>query len=212
MARLAGIVAALRSVSHASVRTEEAFGATGQRRQQRRLVGVGGFTLAVVTVISTVAAAKALPGDPFYGVKQAAQTASVTVMASEQVRGQRELRIAEARLADIQELLQREDAHAGPAIERALRDVDARTLAGSTALTREYRRSLDIRSLNMLDAFARDQRSRIAALLPALPWPARSRAQESLRLVEDVGDRAVTMLERSCHTDTSCRGTIQAAG
>lgn len=177
---------------------------------RRVAVGVAAFTVATVAAVSAVSAAGALPGDPFYGVKRAAQSTALVVATSELARGRQQLDLAAARLAEISQLLERDSAHAAPAIGRALRDMDARTRAGSASLTRAYRRSLDIRPLNVLDAFARDQRVRLAALLPALPEPARSKALESLRLVEGVGDRTVRLLGRSCRTDASCARSVQA--
>lgn len=162
------------------------------------------LTMATVVVVSAVSVAGALPGDPFYRVKQAAQSTKVVLTTSDQVRGHRQLELAAARLADIRELVERDSTHVAAAIRTALHDMDARTRAGSAALTRAYGRSLDIRPLNAVDAFSRDQRTRLAALLPALPGQVRPRARESLRLVEGIGSRAVTLLARSCRTDASC--------
>lgn len=171
---------------------------------RRVTLAVGAFLVATLAAVSTVSATGALPGDPFYGVKRAAQSSTLIAATSERARGHRQLDLAAARLAEVDELLERDSERAGTPIATALRDMDARTRAGNAALTRAYRRSLDIRPLNTLDAFARDQRAGLAAILATVPSPARSRARESLQLVERVGDRAVTLLAKSCHTDASC--------
>lgn len=171
---------------------------------RRVTLAVGTFLVATLAAVSTVSATGALPGDPFYGVKRAAQSTILIAATSERARGHRQLDLAAARLAEVDELLERDSERAGPAIAAALRDMDARARAGDAALTGAYRRSLDIRPLNALDAFARDQRARLAAILVAVPAPARSKARESLELVARIGDRAVTLLARSCHTDASC--------
>lgn len=247
LARLAGIAAALRTLSNLASGPRPRFrrvlrrrlvASAAQRRDVRpthppatgrrgaghraghraaagghRRIALGVALLIIVTIaaVANISAAGALPGDPFYGVKRAAQSTTLVLATSERTRGERQLDLAAARLREIRQLVERDSGHVEPAIATALRDMDTRTRAGSATLTDMYRHSLDIRPLNKLDAFARDQRSRLAALLPALPGETRSRARESLRLVESVGDRAVTLLARSCRTDGSCATTPRAA-
>lgn len=181
------------------------------RRQQRRaVVVVATLATGVVGVMSTSATARSLPGDPFFPVKQAAQEATFVATMSDRARGERQLDLAAARLADVRRLVDRDSPHSAAAVRTALREMDSLTHSATLLLTGAYHRTRDIRPLNVLDAFTRRQRAELSALLPRIPWQARAKAGDSLSLVETIHRRTVTMLAQSCRTDASCATTSQA--
>ncbi len=177
----------------------------------RRGVGVAVGAMASVVVVAGVATAGAqsLPGQPFYGVKSAGESFQLRTADGPAGKGRVHLDQAARRLDEVAQLTRGRGAVAldGPAegtvvaggassrlVVETLADMDASTRAGRRLLLRASRGGVDPRPLAELTTFAARQDGRLSRLVDELPAGAQAAAQESLDLVEDVGDDALTLL------------------
>lgn len=201
---------------------------TGWRAQRRLAVAAG--MLAVVLVMAGVGllSSRSVPGEPFYGVKRAAETVQLASTHGKLARGHRHLAFAEARLREVSALVEHNSAlvsgGSGRAVAgrlalsprttelvvRTLSDMDRETLAGTRDLTEYWRESGQSRPLQALDAFATDQQAKLAAVVPALPVAARAPGLQALNLISSVSDRAQALIEQG-PCDASCRSVAGGA-
>lgn len=174
------------------------------RSATRRITIVGAATLlsAIVVAASAVLASRnAVPGDPLYGVKRAAEAAGGLLATSDGPRGRRDLHLAATRLDEIERM-----AHdADPALLRsALHDLDAAAVSGSRlALTNGGDPDGTQNSVD-LAAWAAEQTVRLSTLRATLPRSAQLDVDDALRLLDRVHRRAVALAARSgCASVTS---------
>jgi hypothetical protein len=183
--------------------------ATGTWRVQRRLTALAAGA-AVITGVTGVAlgATRSLPGDPFYGVKRAAEGAQLATTVGTEPRGKRHLEFARTRLTEVEELAGTSAALA-PAGDGAfiaaggdqsgtaklivdtLHDMDVQTRDGANDLFAAYRDSGSIEPLRALDRFTQDQYRRLQTLLPELPASAQPSARSSLALLSVIATDTV---------------------
>lgn len=171
-------------------------------RFRRRLVAVAAGVAVLGTVAGVgVSASDSLPGDPFYGIKRAAEAVQLATTQGQEAKGKRHLEFAHTRLAEVTALVS--TSHAlGPAsphapdaaaaqpptstLDATLKDMDAQTRAGANDLLAVFRSSARREPLVALDRFTRTQYAGLRAVLPSLPLPVQRRAMESLALLRDV--------------------------
>ena len=162
----------------------------------RRAVTVGmAAALAVLAIAggSVFASRDAVPGDALYGIKRAAEAAGGIFAGGEAARGQHDLDLAATRLDEI-ERMARDGATDPAAYASAFQEFDNATRAG----TRQVLAGAEPdRSAGDLARWATQQTARLSALRASLPSASQSDADDALRLLDRVHDRAVAVAARS---------------
>ena len=184
----------------------------GAWRVQRRVALVAGGAAAVTAVAGlSVGASRSLPGDAFYGLKQASENVQLAAARGDEAKGTKHLDFARARLSEVEALAGRGEAlpalvpgrplaAAAPAtstdsgtIIDTLRAMDAETRAGAEDLYAAYQHSGSIEPLKTLHAFTQKQYSELLALLPSLPADVQTPAKRSLALLRIVATETVAL-------------------
>ena len=175
--------------------------ATRTWRVQRRVMAAAAGA-AVVTAVAGVGvgASRSVPGQPFYGVKKAAEGAQLATTFGTEARGKRHLEFARTRLSEVEALAagrnstlgaQRvlaarfvADGGSSPLIMSTLRAMDAETRAGANDMFEAFGASGSTEPLRALSTFTTNQYADLVALLPKLPASVQGRAQTSLALLQ----------------------------
>ena len=185
-----------------------------QTRKAQRRIGVTAGAMASVIGLTGVgvAATRSLPGQPFYGVKRLSEGVQLDLASGDTAKGTKHLEFAATRLREVKALAHHDGqlslgssgtpvaaglalgGSTGSHIAQALKDFDSETKAGTTLLTKAYRSTGKPAPLRILTSFTSQQKTRLAALLPALPTSVQPQAQTSLDLVTKVGSEATDML------------------
>lgn len=196
---------------------------TGWRGQRRLAFAAGILVIALLTGAVGLLGSRSGPGDAFYAVKRAAESAQLATAHGKLAKGHRHLEFAAARLREVSALIDRNSAlvAAGPAqrpvagrvalsrhstrlVLDTLSDMDSEVLAGTRDLTEYWRESGQEPPLHTLDTFAHGQRAKLAAVLPTLPVSARSRGLAALDLLSSVRQRAQELIAQG-PCDAGCR-------
>ena len=174
-------VATVQGVGAVETPMQRARAAGGTWKFQRRLTALAAGA-AVVTSVSGVslAASRSLPGDPLYGVKQAAESAQLATTIGTEARGKRHLEFARTRLSEVSALA--DSGHTALIID-TLRSMDVETRAGANDLFAAFRNSGSTEPLRALDRFTQQQYGKLHTLLPSLPSAAQASARSSLALL-----------------------------
>lgn len=179
-------------------------------RVQRRLSALAAGAAVVTGVAGVgVGASRAIPGDPFYGVKRATENAQLAVTTGTEARGKRHLEFARTRLHEVQALAGHSEGLAPVGnvgivagalaegtttpklIASTLHDMDAQTRAGANDMFQAYRDSGSMEPLRSLDTFTHEQFDALRTLLPALPPAAQESARSSMALLSVVATDTV---------------------
>ncbi len=174
----------------------------------RRIMAVGMAALVAVLALAgggVFASRDAVPGDPLYGIKRAAEAAGGIFGGAS--RGQHDLDLAATRLDEIERM-----ARAGvtdpPAYASAFQDFESATGAGTRQVLSGDNPD---RSAADLSGWATQQTTRLSALRTTLPAAAQPPADDALHLLDRVHRRAVALTARSgCGEVTS--GTVDDLG
>jgi hypothetical protein len=170
-------------------------------RARNRVAALAG-TVAVATSVAGVgiASARALPGDPFYGVKRATEAVQLWTAHGDDAKGKRHLEFAQTRLAEARAL------HDPSAAQLAseLRAMDTQTRDGTADLLASYRSSRSTQPLTDLDRFARSQLAGLVALSPRLPVSLRPAEQAETALLASVDTDARRLAVAGC---PACAGS-----
>lgn len=134
------------------------------------------FGLAGAMMAGAFATCGAVPGDPLYPVKRAAESTLVRLSHDDVERGERELVSARTRAAEVAELLG--SSAAAQLVTETLREMERSTRAGVSRLERVSPRSPKISS------FARDQRDAVEPMLDRLPAAHQDQASGYLDYIE----------------------------
>jgi hypothetical protein len=174
-------VATVQSVAAAETPIQRARNAGGTWKVQRRLTALAAGA-AVVTGVTgmSLGASRSLPGDPFYGVKRAAESAQLAGTVGTEARGKRHLQFARTRLSEVSAL-----AGSGRTtlIIDTLRAMDVETRAGANDMFAAFRDSGSTEPLRALDRFTQQQYGDLHTLLTSLPPAAQASARSSLALL-----------------------------
>jgi hypothetical protein len=175
--------------------------ATRTWRVQRRMMAAAAGA-AVVTAVAGVGvgASRSLPGQPFYGVKKAAEGAQLATTFGTEARGKRHLEFARTRLAEVEALAagrstamgaQRvlatrfvADSGSSSLILSTLRSMDAETRDGANDLFATFGATGSAEPLRALAKFTTNQYDELHTLLPELPASVQDRAETSLALLQ----------------------------
>lgn len=188
-------------------------------RQRAGTVAAGVLAGAVAVTGVSVAASQSVPGDPFYGVKRTSEDVQVWFAGGTAGQGRRHLQHAATRLAELRQLADRPGGVPAADTGRVrglLDDMDADTRAGARLLTGSADGGRVAGPLTELAGFADAQSRGLAELLPLLPAPVSTRAQDSLSLVRDVQAQAAELLAltdctRACDPRKAPAGSGQGA-
>jgi hypothetical protein len=151
-------------------------------RVQKRIAA-----LASVATIGTslagvgVAAAKSLPGDPFYGVKRATEDVQLWTTHGDAAKGRKHLEFARTRLAEAEQLGP-DSSH----LTSTLAAMDAETRAGSADLISAYQSTHSTAPLADLVTFSSQQLSDLNQLAASLPDTVKAKETQSVALLTGV--------------------------
>ncbi|MGI8647478.1 MAG: hypothetical protein DLM55_08690 [Acidimicrobiales bacterium] len=160
----------------------------GQRRVPRRLALLAG-TLAAMLGVSGVsmASGSAVPGDTLYSFKRNSETLQLAFARSDISRGQLRLQFARTRLGEAEGIAN--TAQVDSMLDDA--DADARSAMrdlGDAALSRSSTSPLD-----SIDQFVVNQRKDLQSWMDKLPIDKRTRAAESLTVLDQVQQRSTAL-------------------
>jgi len=161
----------------------------------RRVLAVGMAALFAVLAVAgggVFASRDAVPGDPLYGIKRAAEAAG-GIFAGGTSRGLRDLDVAATRLDEI-ERMARGGVTDAAAYDSAFQDFDSATGAGARLVLSGGDAD---RSAADLSGWATQQTTRVSVLRTALPAVAQPGADDALHLLDRVHDRAIALMARS---------------
>ncbi|NUW33669.1 hypothetical protein HTZ77_19845 [Nonomuraea sp. SMC257] len=139
------------------------------------------LSLAAALMLSAFATYRAVPGDPLYPLKRAAESTLVRLSDDDVERAERELDSAKTRAEEMAELLgsSRENSPGKDAlVGKTLKDMEESTRSGITRLERVRPRSPKIRS------FARDQRDMVEPMLERMDGDDQDQATGYLDYIE----------------------------
>jgi hypothetical protein len=205
-------VATVQGVGETASVTTRVRESAGAWRVQRRVALVAGGAAAVTAVAGvSVGASRSLPGDAFYGLKQASESVQLATARGDEAKGKKHLDFARARLSEVKALAGRGEAlptlvpgrpsAAGVpvastesgTINDTLRAMDDETRAGAEDLYAAYQHSGSTEPLTTLHSFTLKQYSELMALLPALPVDDQPPAKRSLALLRIVATETVAL-------------------
>lgn len=165
--------------------------ATIRWRYSTRLATATGATAFALSGGGVAAAAEqALPGGVLYPVKLALEEARVALVRDTVAKGERYLSYAAERAVEARISL---DEGYQTGAGRALREADESTRKGAGHLITAFQQDGDAEAIALLSDFARDQRRRIASLLPLLEGEAARAARDSLVVLERIEARVVAL-------------------
>src|SRR3954466_14946848 len=219
-------VASVQGVGETAVKVRARESASAWR-VQRRLALVAGGAAAVTAVAGvSIGASRSLPGDAFYGLKQASESVQLATAQGDEAKGKKHLDFARARLSEVEALAGRGEAlptlvpgrplaAAVPAqsgesetIADTLRAMDDQTRAGAEDLYAAYQHSGSIEPLTTLHSFTQKQYAELLALLPTLPVDVQAPAKPSLALLRIVATETVALApHRTASTRSGSGGT-----
>lgn len=184
----------------------------------RRLAGAIAVLAVLVAAVGllTIASRDALPGDGLYAVKRGAERAQVALTFDQADRGFVLLHQAERRLAEVTALLQEPATALGPGrsmpgspgvplaadtapayasgtaseVIDTLAAMDEQTAAGVALLTDSAVAAADEATLGILPVWAEGQQGLLGALVGDMSAAEQARAEDSLALLQRVGERA----------------------
>lgn len=159
-------VATVQAPEPAGVRRGRAAVAAAASYRIRRRVAVLAGMVTVATSFAGVglAAARSLPGDPFYDVKRATEAVQLWTAHGDLAKGERHLEFAKTRLAEAR-ALPSSSSH----IASTLAAMNSQTTQASAELISAYRSSHSTTPLSDLVAFSRSQLAGLVALEHSLP-------------------------------------------
>ncbi len=168
-----------------------------------RIMVVGAAALLAVVAIAgggIFASRDAVPGDPLYAIKRAAEAAGGIFASGDASRGQRDLDLAVTRLDEI-ERMARSGSPDAALLQSSFQDFDAATSAGSRLVLSGA--DADHSTADLV-TWSTQATARLSALHGALPASAQPDADDSLRLLDRVHRRAAALQARaSCPESTS---------
>src|SRR4051794_36054239 len=205
-------VATVQGVGETASVTTRVRESAGAWRVQRRVALVAGGAAAVTAVAGvSIGASRSLPGDAFYGLKQASESVQLATARGDEAKGKKHLDFARARLSEVKALAGRGEALPtlvpGPpsaagvpsastesgTMNDTLRAMDNETRAGAEDLYSAYQHSGSTEPLTTLHSFTLKQYSELMALLPALPVDVQPPARRSLALLRIVATETVAL-------------------
>lgn len=160
------------------------------RYSMRMAAASGAAAMALSSGGVALAAHRALPSDPFYGVKLAYEDVRLTFIGDPVARGQQMLAYAELRMVEAK--LAAEDGDMEGA-RRALAEADASSRGAARHIISASQERGDPTLLAILDDFARKHRRALTALMPTLTGDAAAAAEDALVVLRRISQRVVVL-------------------
>jgi hypothetical protein len=159
----------------------------GSRRTRGAIIiGVAAGAIALSGV--SMASGDAMPGDPLYGIKRSTESAQLAMARTDIDRGQTYLGFARNRVREASAVRDDPDRLAA-----ALDDMDNETTHGVRLLTGTALARHDSIALDLIDDFVTGQRPAIAAMAVGPTGAAGDRIQQSLNLIDQIGQRVAAL-------------------
>ncbi|AVT36572.1 hypothetical protein C6W10_08855 [Plantactinospora sp. BB1] len=167
---------------------QPAFRGPRTRARARGAVVIGVAVGAIAVSGMSAASENAVPGDALYGMKRHTERAQLALASSDLSRGQLFLDFARTRLAEAVAV-----GGQNFGFSAVLEDMDADTRQGVKLLTSAAVQRQDPSALDAVDTFLHEQRPQVARLFEDTTRATRSRANESLKLLDDVQTRSESL-------------------
>ncbi|GIG85514.1 hypothetical protein Pen02_04500 [Plantactinospora endophytica] len=164
---------------------QPAFRGPRTRARARGAVVIGVAVGAIAVSGMSAASENAVPGDALYGMKRHTERAQLALASSDLSRGQLFLDFARTRLAEAVAV-----GGQNFGFSAVLDDMDADTRQGIKLLTSASAQRRDPAALDAVDSFLRQQRPQVVRLFEDTTRATRSRANDSLVLLDAVQNRA----------------------
>jgi Domain of unknown function (DUF5667) len=179
---------------------------TGTRGRVAIAMGAVFCLVLALSGMTLLLSRHALPGDALYGVRRTVESATLGLTSGDDGKGGKHLQYAADRIGDIESLAARypdlADSPVGDYLT-AFADFDADARAGTADLT-SYATDHGDGVLTTLRTWATQQADRIKQVEARLPATARTRAAQSVALLDRIIQRANAITARnSCFTITS---------
>lgn len=146
------------------------------------VVGLAAGTLALSGM--SAASGGAMPGDALYSVKRSTEKAQLALAGSDISRGQLYLEFARTRLDEAQAVKD------PTGLSSVLDDMDGETLEGVRLLTATAVTRKDTTALDAIDGFVTNQRGAAERLKTGTGGDARTRASQSVTLLDEIDRRS----------------------
>jgi hypothetical protein len=146
------------------------------------VVGLAAGTLALSGM--SAASGDAMPGDALYSVKRSTEKAQLALAGSDISRGQLYLEFARTRLDEAQAVKD------PTGLSSVLDDMDGETLEGVRLLTATAVARKDTAALDAIDGFVTNQRGPAERLKSGASGDARTRAAQSVTLLDEIDRRS----------------------
>jgi hypothetical protein len=152
------------------------------RKISRRITTLVGSVVLVTSVAGVgVAAARSLPGSPFYDLKRATEAVQLWATSGEAAKGQRHLEFAQTRIAEASHLPAN-----SPYLASTLKAMNNEIREANTDLVKEYHATGNVAPLADLVRFARTQANELATVAAKLPASLHQDAAYSATLLTGV--------------------------
>lgn len=169
---------------------------TAGRRIGRRASALVGSVVIVTSVSGVgVAAARSLPGSPFYDVKRATESVQLWLASGPHAKGERHLQFARTRLAEAKAL-----GADSSRVAATLRSMNAETRQGSSDMIAAYRSSGENEPLADLVTFTRQQYADLAHFGDAAGVRLQSQTVYSMTLLAGVAQQVESVAGTTCLT------------
>jgi hypothetical protein len=166
------------------------------RRIGRRASALVGSVVVLTSVTGVgVAAARSLPGSPFYDIKRATESVQLWLASGSQAKGAQHLEFARARLAEARAL-----GADSPDVASTLRSMNQETRQGSSDLIAAYRSSGDNEPLADLVTFTRKQYADLARFGDAAGNRLQAQTVYSMTLLAGVAQQVQSVAGTTCLT------------
>jgi hypothetical protein len=168
---------------------------SGRRIGRRASALVG--SIVIVTSVSGVgvAAARSLPGSPFYDLKRATESVQLWLASGQHAKGERHLAFARTRLAEARAL-----GPDSPNVASTLRSMNTETRQGSSDLIDAYRSSGETDPLADLVTFTRKQFADLARFGDEAGTRIQAQTVYSLTLLAGVAQQVESVAGTTCLT------------
>ena len=179
-----------------------------------RVAVVGTAALVMMLAVAgggVFASRDALPGDGLYAVKQAAESAGLALTFDDAARARRNLDIAATRLSEVQQLVNRQQGSADPAVyTAAMKEFDTATDKGSSELLSTAQANGNPAAAEDLRTWVDEQSARLAELKPSLP--AAAGADDSIELLDQLRSRTTALGAGQCSGDDCGPNRVNPTG
>jgi len=169
----------------------------GRRRERRITIGIAALAVVGATAGTALASQGTLPGDTLYPVKRAMENIQGGFTVGDQAKGNNLLADANARLAEVSQLSQRDEPTDATQIQQTLTTFSSQARSASDLLIEAYQVQPDPAALASLRSFAAQSVAQLTTLQASIPDSARTALAQAAQTLLSI-DRAAENLCPSC--------------